>query len=322
MLCKTIDYWLFKCYRAVLFNTLSNQATVLMFHRVDQGNRFGVNDYIDAAEFELKVKLLNKYFNVISVPTLVALNKTKDLPPLSVVITIDDGYKDSYSVVTPILDQLNIKGAFFIATEGLEKGGLWNDRISEAVLKTEKQELKLFTNQSSLPLATSEQKRASWKAIHDHAKFLSLMDRESLLDELEAKLLPSIKMSEFLTEAEIIEMHSAGMTIGAHTEKHPILVMETDESAYHEIKKSKETLERIITDEVKYFAYPNGKFGRDFNLKHKEMVKEIGFEAAFSTDVGIVNQDTDLMSIPRFTPWDKEPASFSLRLCHHFYKNK
>jgi peptidoglycan/xylan/chitin deacetylase (PgdA/CDA1 family) len=117
-------------------------------------------------------------------------------------------------------------------------------------------------------------------------------------------------------------MHKAGMTIGAHTHRHPILSVEKNESAFMEIKKSKNILEEIIDSEVKYFAYPNGKFGRDFENKHKMMVKELGFEAALTTDIGLVNGDSDLMSLPRFTPWDKEPASFALRLCHHLYKLK
>ncbi|RGP39560.1 hypothetical protein BPTFM16_02796 [Altererythrobacter insulae] len=125
-----------------------------------------------------------------------------------------------------------------------------------------------------------------------------------------------------MSKSQLCEMHNAGMTIGAHTHRHPILSIETNESAYMEIRKSKNTLEKIINSEVKYFAYPNGKFGRDFNNTHKTMVKELGFEAALATDIGLVNSSTDLMCLPRFTPWDKEPASFALRLCHHLYKLK
>ena len=322
MLSKTIDYWLFRCYKKILSNSLSNQATVLMFHRVQLGKKTDFDQYTSAEEFRQKMSLLKKYFNVISLPALISSLKANELPPLSVVVTIDDGYEDGYSIITPILDEFDIKGAFFIASEGLDKGGLWNDRISEAIIKTDINEISLFNNSSILKFSTLEQKLASWRIIHNKCKFLTLEDRDNILDDLEAKLISDSRMDKFLSKDQLYEMHNAGMTIGAHTHKHPILAIESDDSAYQEIKKSKEILEEIINSKVKYFAYPNGKFGRDFENKHKVMVKELGFEAAFATDVGIVNNGSDLMSIPRFTPWDKAPTSFALRLCHHFYKFK
>jgi len=293
-----------------------------MFHRVQFGQKTSFDGYINADEFRLKMQLLKKYFNVISLPSLIASMKTNELPPMSVVVTIDDGYEDGYSIITPILDELNIKGAFFIATEGIEKGGLWNDRISDSIMNTDIKELKLFKNSKPLKLTTIEEKLASWKIIHNKCKFLPVDERDSVLDELESALEFENKMDKFLSENQLQEMHKAGMTIGAHTHRHPILLVESNEDAYKDIKKSKDTLEQIINSEVKYFAYPNGKFGRDFENTHKKMVKELGFEAALTTDVGIVSSSSDLMSIPRFTPWDKEPASFALRLCHHFYKLK
>jgi len=322
MLSKTIDYWLFRCYKKILSNTLSNQATVLMFHRVKFGQKTSFDEYIDADEFRLKMKLLKKYFNVISLPSLISSMKANELPPMSVVVTIDDGYEDGYSIITPILDELNIKGAFFIATEGIDRGGLWNDRVSDSIMNTDIKELKLFKSSQLLKLTTIEEKLTSWRIIHNKCKFLPVDERDNVLDELESTLEFENKMDKFLSENQLQEMHNAGMTIGAHTHRHPILLVESNENAYKDIKKSKDILEKIINSEVKYFAYPNGKFGRDFEHIHKKIVKELGFEAALATDVGIVNSNSDLMSIPRFTPWDKEAASFALRLCHHFYKLK
>ena len=322
MLSKTVDYWLFRAYKKILSNSKSNTATVLIFHRVKPGQHTGFDEYTNAEEFRFKMVLLKKYFNVISLPTLIALKKKNEIPPLSVVISIDDGYEDGYSIITPILDELNISGAFFIATQGVESGGLWNDRISEVIMKTDRQEVQLFKGALKLKMVTLEDRLASWRLIHNKCKFLTLEDREEVLTDLESKLAFARPIDKFLSTNKLREMHDAGMTIGAHTHKHPILAVESDAIAFKEIKKSKVILEEAINSEVKYFAYPNGKFGRDFSHKHQKMVKELGFEAALTTDIGLVDNETDLMALPRYTPWDKAPSSFALRLCHHFYRLK
>jgi len=46
----------------------------------------------------------------------------------SVLITFDDGYRDNYEVVLPILERNKIKGLFFLLPKYLGKQNLWNTR--------------------------------------------------------------------------------------------------------------------------------------------------------------------------------------------------
>ena len=92
------------------------------------------------------------------------------------------------------------------------------------------------------------------------------------------------------------------------------------ERAGIEIGESKRRLEAITAAPVTLFAYPNGRPGRDYGREHVAMVKELGFEAAVSTAWGVSRAGSDLFQLPRFTPWDKTPGRFVLRLVQNTFR--
>ncbi len=315
-----VERCFFKLYRRVIGSSARNRATILNFHRVFDGVNIGVGDFISRDEFVLKMEFIKKYFTVLSLPEALECYREKNIPSLAVIITIDDGYQDSYSVITPILESLGIQGAFFIATEGIDNGLLWNDKIRNAIHRTEKLEVKNFLGLPCQEINTLSNKQSAQKSIHNLCKYMTLESRENAIDELIELLDVDVSDDMFLTAANILEMHNAGMTIGAHTHKHPILNLETNENAYLEISQSKDILEGIIETSVDYFAYPNGKYNEDFNQSHILMLKELGFKAGLTTNWGSLHVDSDLYAIPRYTPWDRDVSRFGIRLCHHFRK--
>jgi peptidoglycan/xylan/chitin deacetylase (PgdA/CDA1 family) len=117
-----------------------------------------------------------------------------------------------------------------------------------------------------------------------------------------------------MTSQEVRTMHAAGMSIGAHTRTHPILTSLDEETAMKEIGGGKSDLESILGSKVSLFAYPNGKPFRDYNSTHVEMVRRAGFAAAVSTAVGSSDSGSDVMQLPRFTPWDQSEYLFCIRL--------
>ncbi len=117
-----------------------------------------------------------------------------------------------------------------------------------------------------------------------------------------------------MTTEQVIEMRRAGMQIGAHTVMHPILAKLESNDVRKEISGSKQFLESILEEEISLFAYPNGKPNLDFQIRDTTIVKELGFKAAVTTAWGIGKTDSDLMQLPRFTPWDKTCFLFGARL--------
>jgi len=104
------------------------------------------------------------------------------------------------------------------------------------------------------------------------------------------------------------------MEIGAHTVTHPILRNTAPDTARREIVESGRRLAEIVGQPVRLFAYPNGKPGVDYGSEHVQMVRDGGFAAAVSTGWGVATEKSDRFQLPRFTPWDRTPGRFALRL--------
>jgi peptidoglycan/xylan/chitin deacetylase (PgdA/CDA1 family) len=117
-----------------------------------------------------------------------------------------------------------------------------------------------------------------------------------------------------LTPENILNLQKNGIEIGAHTVTHPILTSLDDETARLEITAGKADLEEITGRPVRLFAYPNGKPGKDFDARHAAMVREAGFDAAFTTLPGPITRRHDRFGLARSRPWDKTPLMFGLRL--------
>lgn len=117
-----------------------------------------------------------------------------------------------------------------------------------------------------------------------------------------------------MSSDQVRALHRAGMQIGAHTVNHPILARLGRDEAMREIGDSKRRLESITGAPVTLFAYPNGRPGDDYDDASVALVREAGFEAAFSTTWGAARLVSDRFQLPRFTPWDRGRGRFGLRL--------
>ncbi len=117
-----------------------------------------------------------------------------------------------------------------------------------------------------------------------------------------------------MREEQVRELHAAGMEIGAHTVTHPILLNTAPDAARREIVESGRRLAEIVRQPIRLFAYPNGKPGVDYGPEHVAMVRDAGYAAAVSTGWGVATAQSDRFQLPRFTPWDRTPGRFALRL--------
>ena len=98
-----------------------------------------------------------------------------------------------------------------------------------------------------------------------------------------------------MSESMLNEISSHPLiTIGNHSETHPILSRCSNDQLIREIKGSKLYLEKLISKKVEYFAYPKG----DYNEKIVNFVKNTGYKAAFGID-NVKNIGSPKFEIPR-----------------------
>jgi peptidoglycan/xylan/chitin deacetylase (PgdA/CDA1 family) len=117
-----------------------------------------------------------------------------------------------------------------------------------------------------------------------------------------------------LSTGQVRDLRDAGVGIGAHTATHPILSSMAPAAASQDIAECKETLEGILGEPVSLFAYPNGRPGQDYDVRHVAMVRDLGFTAAVSTAWGAAYPGCDLFQVPRVAPWDATAGRYAARL--------
>jgi len=101
-----------------------------------------------------------------------------------------------------------------------------------------------------------------------------------------------------LTWKQIREISDSGIEIGSHTLTHRNLAKLKENEARKEIMDSKKRIEDAIGKGVRYFSYPYG--GRNaFNKDVKMMVKDSGYEKAFTNIMGFNNSERDSYELNR-----------------------
>jgi peptidoglycan/xylan/chitin deacetylase (PgdA/CDA1 family) len=291
---------------------------VLLFHRVHATADPLFPGEMTAARFRECLRWIADWFNVLPLGEAIGALAAGTLPARALSVTFDDGYADNVDVALPILREIGIPATFFVASGYLDGGRMWNDTVIEAVRRTRQPSLSLAA--AALPdvaTGTLDERRGAIATLIAALKHLPPKRRESsaaLVGEAAGVSLPDDLM---MTTAQLRALAAAGMEIGGHTVSHPILALLDDTEAREEIAAGREALAAITRQPIRLFAYPNGKPHADYRSRDVDIVKSLGFDAAFSTAWGVASSATSRYELPRFTPWDRTAARWAIRLARN-----
>jgi peptidoglycan/xylan/chitin deacetylase (PgdA/CDA1 family) len=292
--------------------------SILIYHRVLPKKDPLFPAEIDAADFDKQIGILKSCFNVIPLIDAVRLAHSGNLPARAACITFDDGYADNAEIALPILLRHQVAATFFIATGFLNGGRMWNDTVIELVRRAPGQAIDARSIGLGIhSIESMAQRQSAISNLIAQLKYLPLDERLTQVNRLRDLVNIELPGDLMMTSAQVSQLHRAGMGIGGHTVSHPILAKLPDTLARAEIAEGKLALEDIIKDQVKLFAYPNGKPGEDYRAEHVAMVKELKFEGAVSTAWGAMKKNQDLFQLPRFTPWDRSRLRFTMHMARN-----
>ena len=292
------------------------RLTIMIFHRVHRAAD-PLGDDPDAARFEATLARVRRWFNVMPLDDAVVRLSAGALPPRALAITFDDGYADNHDVALPILRRLGLRATFFVATAYLDGGTMWNDRVIEAVRRLRGSTLDVASLGLRLPLGSTPARRAAIATLLGRIKYEPFARRDALADEVARAAGAGAPCDLMMTSAQVRALSQAGMQIGAHTHRHPILAGLSAAEATHEIAQSRDRLQDIVQRPVPLFAYPNGRPGTDYSAENVQQVRSLGFVAACTTAHGAAGPGADPFQLPRFTPWDRAPWKFGARLARN-----
>lgn len=215
------------------------------------------------------LKYFSKTYSIIGLETLSAALKDRDfstLPPNSMVITIDDGHADNYSLRNAI-QRFGVPVTIYLVSGIVGTGRhYWfkHAGLDSRMLKYLK--------------SLSNDERITALATYGHTVEQEYTDRHAL------------------THEEIRAMQDVGVTFASHTVTHPILTRCSPETIKYELLESRKTLENITRTPILHFAYPNG----DWNQEVKQVVADAGYYTARTIRPGFVSLDCDPLALPNF----------------------
>jgi peptidoglycan/xylan/chitin deacetylase (PgdA/CDA1 family) len=162
----------------VLFINFLRQAYVvpiIMYHSVNPKSDPVMKRLIVSPKtFERHMRFLKEYhYNVLPLEALAKLIKEKKIPPKTIAITFDDGYRDNYTYAFPVLKKYNLPATIFIIVN--EVGRPQADRLSWEEIRV-MQESGLITFGSHTlgpePLIDIKSKEEVKRQIYDSKKIL------------------------------------------------------------------------------------------------------------------------------------------------------
>lgn len=287
-----------------------DKAAVLLYHSVARDDVEPLPPWaIRQSEFRWQMSYLARHHRVLPLPYYVELLlKRQPIPPHSVVITFDDGFRDNYTVAYPILKEFGLPATIFLVTGYLDtEQALWPDVLFQAIYRTNVQwlDLRHLGDGTHWLRSLTERQRAFTRLI-EYMKTLPVDQKNRWLSEIARRLnvdLSALSDADapyaMLRKHEIQQMAQEGLiTFGVHTESHEILTRFPFERAKQEIQISKQKLEALLGQPARFFAYPNGTEA-DFNEALKRELRAQGFTCAFASVGGFVSPQYDRFALQR-----------------------
>ncbi len=230
-------------------------------------------------------------------------------------ITFDDGYRDNLEFALPVLRAENVHCTFFVTTRYIDEGILFDDLVTRAFTETRRRvfsELRLGLQEQ--PIEAVQQRRKLADEVIESIKYLAPTERDAIAQDVANQLELERCNHSMLRTDGVLALLDAGMEIGSHSHDHPISNTVSDADFIKDTCESFERLSHMLGAHPRFYAFPNGAFGKDFGSQHSNMLRQFGFEAAFSTDPGVVRSHSDLFALPRLTPWPNRRVRFMAEL--------
>lgn len=278
---------------------LSDSLIILAYHRIyDMGDedKFPFDPELVSAtpeEFEIQIKYVKKYFNVVSFKDVINhIDGKKSLPKRPVIITFDDGHYDNYSNAFPVLKSLKVPATIFLSTGYIGTDDIfWFDWVTYLIYRTKKTSFSLendvvFNIENSIVSRreVTEQVLEFLKSV-PNASRLEIINNMS--NELDVTLLESDKsLSSCLNWEQVVEMSSSGIDFGSHTITHPILSRLESSDLLNEIIQSKCDIEKHLDIDINTIAYPVGG-NSEYNNNVINICKSAGYRLGISYVAGV-----------------------------------
>jgi len=270
--------------------------TVLMFHRVlpadDPAFALAEREFTFTVDgFRRTLDFVQRHYTVVSLDDLQAARQAqRPLPPNPVLITFDDGWRDTLTHAAPELARRGLPAVLFLASEvvALDAPRWWQDALVAPLAEPGAPErLCAAAGWAKPPQASINQALAAHLAAMPEAARRAWLVRHApgILDQLAERQMVT------LTELQALTAGSGYLAIGGHGHTHSPLTLSPDPEA--ELQASQRMLGELHQP-VRSMSFPHGAWSSALEV----MARKIGFDWIFTSEPAL----TDISHWPATLP--------------------
>jgi peptidoglycan/xylan/chitin deacetylase (PgdA/CDA1 family) len=279
-------------------------ARILMYHGATGDG---------ASALAAQLRYLARNFKIVSFAAIAdRLARYGEAAPNEIVLTFDDGLRNNFTFVYPVLCELQVPATFFVCPQLVDSGRwLWNHEL-RCRLQSLQPEALVEVRSKLLAANTSVEGMIEWiKTLKPPQRHWA----EEMVRHATPDFRPTPAQSEafdMMSWQDLAALDPALVTIGSHTLTHPILTTLTAEEIDRELRESRRILEQKLGREIPFFCYPNGSYDQRVHQAVKN-----NYSAAVTTEIGVlgrkITDEIDLHRLPRI-PGAENPALTAWRL--------
>lgn len=267
-------------------------ALILYGHRVADDNE-GYLPGLKPEWLNEQLGYLTRHYEVISLQTLVScFEENRAVPHRSVVLTLDDGFRDNLEHAAPLFEKYRVSATIFLVTGAITSGELpWSQRLGVLFQQTPVQEfINILAGRDVYDLSTSEGRHRAYLAVKKPIARMGRVQREEYLERLSRLLRVEPPRDRMLNWNEARKLQGMGIEFGAHTYSHPLLANLPIDEARWEMGKSCDDLQQELGIKRPSFCFPAGSM----NAALLELVPQLGFRSVFvpNRNVRVNNRET------------------------------
>jgi glycosyltransferase involved in cell wall biosynthesis/peptidoglycan/xylan/chitin deacetylase (PgdA/CDA1 family) len=267
------------------------KAAILLYHRIDRSARDRWCLCVSPENFAAQLDRLVQRFQPVPLRELADSVRDGRVQHGSIALTFDDGYRDNLTSALGLLKERGTPATFFLSGDGATAGeSFWWEQLDASLEK--------------MGLDGYAARELHWRLAH-----VSEEDRRRQLDALPRGDGP---FPPRMTEVEVATLAGEPLAeIGAHGWSHRALAPLPSEEQRREIGENMRTLSDKFGVEIVSFAYP---FGGPLTPETREVLHDLGIEAACSIGTEPVTARSDRLALPRLEVGDWSAEELEARL--------
>nr|WP_039447496.1 polysaccharide deacetylase family protein [Pedobacter glucosidilyticus] len=242
-----------------LYHTVSDNSILHVKH---------IYPYKKISEFKKDIDFLLKHYAPISCLELKEfLNKGQSVSRPCFMLSFDDGMKEFYDIIAPILIEKGVPAICFLNTAFLNNKELFYRHKASLLVEH------ILSNKKKIEQNINLKKYKNYSTLNNYIlsiKYNNRFELDILAKELEYDYEDYLKVNQpYLNNQQINSLQKQGFHFGAHSIDHPNFNVISEEEQFLQIKNSVNQVTKAFDIDYKFFSFPFTDKGLKNNLFYK-----------------------------------------------------